>query len=393
MKIELITKSTLTGLLICLGMTLAHGQEDNLVPDPSFEIKDKEQKNLKGYGQLEEFMETWNAATLVPLDVFAAGAKSTRVQVPNNTYGTQSASDGSGYAGIRVYSKDPKSNRNYYQIELDSRLEKNQLYCVSFDISLSDLSRYAVNNIGAVFHDRETEQGNEGTLSSKNFSGGLVQHKTNKVMSLLDGWETVCGTVIGSGTEGYMIIGGFGSDNDMEVEKVKKPAGVYGTIENHAYYYLDNVSVVPIQAKSQCACSAADEIRDDEVYGGEMIPESATDEEVIALSTVYYAFLKRRYNAFDDRIPRMVEILKNNPTWKVKVIGHSDEDEFNEGKINPRYRDLGQKRADEMVKVFVEQYGMAADRFIVDPVENLDPATTSPDRTAENRRVVFQLVK
>ena len=62
---------------------------------------------------------------------------------------------------MRAYSKDPKVKRTYY--EGNSRLWKvNQLYCVSFDISLSDLSRYAVNGVSAVLSDRKVEQGNMG---------------------------------------------------------------------------------------------------------------------------------------------------------------------------------------------------------------------------------------
>jgi flagellar motor protein MotB len=93
-------------------------------------------------------------------------------------------------------------------------------------------------------------------------------------------------------------------------------------------------------------------------------------------------------------IKRLADLLKDNPSWKLRVIGHTDEDEFNEGKINPRYRELGYKRAEEVVKKFGE-FGIAADRFIVDSMEADDPASTrdSDISRAKNRRVVFELVK
>ena len=40
-------------------------------------------------------------------------------------------------------------------------------------------------------------------------------------MSLVDGWETVCGTYIGTGEEEFLIIGGFHTDKDIEDEKVR----------------------------------------------------------------------------------------------------------------------------------------------------------------------------
>jgi hypothetical protein len=365
---------------LILGLNPATAQDDNLVPNGSFENSDL--RKLKKQGELEEYTEDWFRATETFLDLYAEGMKSEKVNIPNNEYGVQGAADGVCYAGLRAYSKDPKMTRTYYEVELTTALEKNQLYCVSFDISLSDLSRYAVNGIGAVLSDRKIEQGNTGLLVRT----PDIMHKTDKVMSLVDGWETVCGTFIGTGEEEYIIIGGFHSDKDIEEEKVKKPSGVMGSQVGHAYYYLDNVKVTPIDAKSQCACSAADEVRTDLVFGEAAPGPDASAEEVVAGSGVYYAFLKRR--------PTGAGILKDNPSWKLRVIGHTDTDEFNEGKINPRYRELGYKRAEEVVNKFGE-LGIAADRFVVDSMEETDPASTrdSDISRAKNRRVVFELIK
>lgn len=375
--------------LLVLGFNPATAQEDNLVPNGSFENSDL--RKLKKQGELETYTEDWFRATEVPLDLYAEGMKSEKVNIPNNIYGTQEASDGVCYAGLRAYSKDPKVKRTYYEVELTTEMEKNQLYCVSFDISLSDLSRYAVNGVGAVLSDRKVEQGNTGVLVRT----PDVLHKTDKVMSLVDGWETVCGTYIGTGEEEYLIIGGFHTDKDIEDEKVRKPSGVLGTQVGHAYYYLDNVKVTPIEAKSQCACSAADEIRTDLVFGAAAPGPDASADEVLAGSVVYYAFLKRRpTGAGEMAIKRLADLLKDNPSWRLRVIGHTDTDEFNEGKINPRYRELGYKRVGEVVKKFGE-FGIAEGRFIVDSMEADDPASTrdSDISRAKNRRVVFELVK
>jgi outer membrane protein OmpA-like peptidoglycan-associated protein len=369
------------------GFNPATAQEDNLVPNGSFENSDL--RKLKKLGELELYSEDWFRATEVMLDLYAEGMKSEKVNIPNNEYGEQGASDGVCYAGLRAYSKDPKLNRTYYEVELTTEMEKNQLYCVSFDISLSDLSRYAVNGVGAVLSDRKVEQGNTGLLVRT----PDVVHKTDKVMSLIDGWETVCGTYIGTGQEEYIIIGGFHSDKDIEEEKVKKPSSIPGSQVGHAYYFLDNVKITPIEAKSQCACSAADEVRTDLVFGEAAPGPDAAPADVVAGSAVYYAFLKRRpTGAGEMTISRLADLMKENPSWKLRVIGHTDTDEFNEGKINPRYRELGYKRAEEVVKKFGE-LGLAADRFIVDSREETDPASTrdSDISRAKNRRVVFEL--
>lgn len=379
-------------LLFGLGFLISGltAQEDNLVPNGSFENSDL--RKLKSQGELEEYTEDWFSASEALLDLFAEGMKSEKVNIPANLYGTQEAADGVCYAGLRAYSKDPKMTRNYYEVALLNRLEKNQLYCVSFDISLSDLSRYAVNGIGAVLSDRKIEQGNTGLI----VRDPDVKHKADKAMSLTDGWETVCGTYIGTGIEEYMIIGGFHKDSDVVEEKIKRPVGVTGTQLNHAYYYLDNVRVIPITAKSECACSAAEEVRTDLVYGSSVVlNESMTDAEIVSVSAVYYAFLKRRpTGAGVQTINQMADMLKANPSWKLKVIGHTDEDEFNEGKINPRYLELGYKRAEMVAESFAE-FGIDGSRLVLEGMENTDPASTRDTEIsrAQNRRVTFEIIK
>ena len=368
----------------------ATAQEDNYVPNGSFENSDL--RKLKSQGQLEEFTEDWFSATEAALDLYAEGMKSEKVNIPNNVFGKQEAADGVCYAGFRAFSKDPKLTRTYFEVALSSELEKNQLYCVSFDISLSDLSRYAVNGVGAYLSDRKIEQGNTGVLDRE----ASVLHKSDKVMSLQDGWETVCGTFIGTGEEEYLIIGGFHKDSDVEDEKMKKPTGIIGVVKNQAYYYLDNVKLTPIEAKSQCACSAADEVRTDLVYGSSIVlNESMSPDEIVSVSAVYYAFLKRRpTGAGSATIAKLADLLKENAGWKLRIIGHADEDEFNEGKINPRYRGLGEKRADQVVAKFAEM-GIDASRLEVEAMENSDPASTRDTdiSRAQNRRVTFELIK
>ena len=197
----------------------ATAQEDNYVPNGSFENSDL--RKLKSQGQLEEFTEDWFSATEAALDLYAEGMKSEKVNIPNNVYGKQEAADGVCYAGFRAFSKDPKLTRTYFEVALETELAKNQLYCVSFDISLSDLSRYAVNGVGAYLSDRKIEQGNTGVLDRQ----ASVLHKSDKVMSLQDGWETVCGTFIGTGEEEYMIIGGFHKDSDCGRRKNEEACG------------------------------------------------------------------------------------------------------------------------------------------------------------------------
>ena len=388
MKINNLLRAVSAATLILTCTLGLNAQDDNLVPNGGFE--DTNIKKLKSYGQMEEFCMDWFAATDVPADVFGEGAKGDKVGIPENNYGTQDAATGLCYAGFRAYSKDPKLKRSYLEVKLPNTLEKDVMYCVSFDISLADKSRYAVNEIGVIVSDRKIEQPNDGDM----IRNADVKQKTNKVFQYMEGWEKFCGTFVGTGQEEYILIGGFGGRNNMEIEKVSRPSGMTGAQINHAYYFIDNVSIVAIQAKSQCKCSKADERDMDLVYGSSSVmDEDMSDAEKIKASVVYYAFLKRTpTGAGKETINNVIEILKANPGMSINIVGHSDDDERSEGAVNARYARIGKNRADQ-VRRMLEAAGISSTRINVTDMSNMDPANTrdSEISRAQNRRVTFEL--
>lgn len=388
MKINNLLRAVSAATLILTCTLGLNAQDDNLVPNGGFE--DTNIKKLKSYGQMEEFCMDWFAATEVPADVFGEGAKGDKVGIPENNYGTQDAATGLCYAGFRAYSKDPKLKRSYLEVKLPNTLEKDVMYCVSFDISLADKSRYAVNEIGVIVSDRKIEQPNDGDM----IQNADVKQKTNKVFQYMEGWEKFCGTFVGTGQEEYILIGGFGGRNNMEIEKVSRPSGMTGAQINHAYYFIDNVSIVAIQAKSQCKCSKADERDMDLVYGSSSVmDEDMSDAEKIKASVVYYAFLKRTpTGAGKETVNNVIEILKANPGMSINIVGHSDDDERSEGAVNARYARIGKNRADQ-VRRMLEAAGISSMRINVTDMSNMDPANTrdSEISRAQNRRVTFEL--
>lgn len=373
-------------LLVAFGLQMA-AQDENLVPNGDFE--NSATKGLKSYGMLDDLCEDWFSGTKAPADLYATGMKSEKVNIPNNLFGKQDAMSGEMYAGFRAYTKDKKKNRTYLQVKLSEDLEEDVQYCVKINISLADLSKYAVNNIGVYMSDRKIVQPNTGPMIKDDFQ---IKHKSNKVMMSQEGWETICGTIVGTGEEEYMIIGCFERDDKLQIEKMKRPKGMTGTQVYDAYYYIDNVEVYPIEAKSQCICSRADEVEPDLIYSKSvMIDESMTPSDVVKNSSVYYAFLKSGVNAIARRsLTNVIKIMNENPNMKLEVIGHCDNDEFDEAKINPRYKDLGKRRADMVVEYLIEQ-GISQMRLVPKSLENTSPANTRPTplSKAQNRRVQF----
>ena len=362
-------------------------QTDNLVPNGGFE--DTNVDKLKSQGQMEEFCADWFAGSSVPGDVYGEGAKE-KVSIPSNKFGKEAASEGLCYAGFRAYSKDPKLSRSYLEVKLPQMLDRDVMYCVSFDISLADASRFAVNDIGVVISDRKIEQPNNGDMVRPYD----VRQKTNKVFQLTEGWEKFCGTFVGTGQEEFLLIGCFGGRNDLDIEKIQRPRGLTGPQINHAYYYIDNVSVIAIVAKSECKCSKAEERNMDFVYvcSSSQLNDKS-DSEKIKSSVIYYAFLKSNPTAVGKAAAiNIVAILKANPEMNISIVGHSDNDEFNEGRVNARFSKIGQSRADK-IKTILLDAGISSsritvsNRFFEDPANNRDAEISR----AQNRRVTFEL--
>jgi outer membrane protein OmpA-like peptidoglycan-associated protein len=388
MKLNNIIRSVAT-IIATTAITLSpQAQSFNLVPNNGFE--DTNIKKLRSYGQMEDVSLDWFSATDVPADIYGDGAKGDKVGIPINDYGQQEPSSGLCYAGFRAYSKDPRLSRSYLEVKLPQMLDRDVMYCVSFDISLADLSRYAVNEIGVVLSDRKVEQSNIGDMILQ----PDVKQKTNKVFQFTEGWEKFCGTFVGTGQEEYIVIGCFGSRSDMSIEKVKRPLGLTGAQQNHAYYYIDNVEIIEIQAKSQCVCSAAEERDMDLVYGSSSVQdEDMSDSDIVKSSSIYYAFLKRTpTGAGKQTLSEVASILKANLSMKITIVGHSDDDEASEGKINARYKMIGKNRADQ-IRRMLESEGIPASQISVSDMGNMDPANTRDTdiSRAQNRRVTFEL--
>ena len=390
--------SLIAAPLAVLSLTLSvSGQAQNLVPNPSFEqvSEDAKEKDIKTFGLINVFSEEWGGATEVAPDLFMEREKESKVTIPCNDYGYQDPADGVFYAGFRAYSKSPKLKRSYLQVQLTEKLEENQMYCVSFDLSLADLSRYAVPDIGAILSDRKIERGGTAPIVQK----PDVQHKSNKSMVYMDGWETVCGNFTGTGEEEYLVIGCFGGDASIEEEKVARSTGHRDCFtgkpqQPQAYYYVENVKVEAIEALSQCKCGAADERDMDLVYGSTSnLPEDASVQEIIRDAAIYYAFLKRMpTTSGKNTIANIAKLMKEDASLNLEIVGHCDDDEFNEGKINVRYKGVGKKRAGQ-VKRLLEAEGISADRITITGRENSDPASTrdSEIARAQNRRVTFSV--
>ncbi len=360
----------------------------NLVLDPSFEFQ--EVKLLKAYGQLPLLLKNWGSPNESKADLYNNMAKSTKVAIPKNDMGTEEPFEGSGYAGFRAFTKDPKKTRTYLQAKLSKKLTKDKTYCVKFNVSLSDLSKWGANNVGLYFSDRKVQNANTNALT---FIPQITE-KTNSPIVTMSGWETICGTYLSNGKEEYIMIGCFGEEDNIKLEKVVKPTTQEGMIMADAYYYIDNIEVIEIESVDACFCGKTEDRDPDLIYSRSSAKKvDMKPSEIVNSTSIWFSYLSVEIpSMFEAELQEVAKLLQANPGMKVELTGHSDNDEQNETKTKKIYVGLALRRA-EAIKQFLVDNGVSVSSITVVGKDNTVPATdkTTPMGKAQNRRVVFQV--
>lgn len=171
------------------------------------------------------------------------------VGVPGNILGNQTARTGNGYAGIIVYEAFTITGcqplfgsgwREYLQGTLSAPLVAGQTYCVTFYVSLADGVKFASNNIGVYFSNTLVNVSCASVSGASNlpFTPQLVYSGPDLINT--NGWQRLQWDYTATGGEQYLVIGNYNDDAGTSYICSNENA-----FNPYAYYYVDDVSVVP----------------------------------------------------------------------------------------------------------------------------------------------------
>ena len=379
-------------------MTFAQDAE-NLVPNGSFESTDKKPKRL---GKIES-ATGWVSPTGVRADLFVK-TKIAEIGTPANIYGSEDPKEGSNYAGIYGFSYGDKMPRSYVMTKFSTPLKKGMTYCVKFNMSLAEASKYASNNIGALIGRKIPGTDSKVSLIEE----GAVVHLSNdyETFSGRYNWTEVCGVYTAKGGEKYIAIGNFSSNEDTKSVRMKKdPKNKEIKVSQivAAYYYIDVVSVKLVDSDKgeKCDCVAG-EVGDDystmvyqKVFTAK---EDATPADRVNERQVFFAFGKSKLSAEGKKsLDLIAEILKENPDSKLRIMGHNNAEEDLVGEENDYYADVDNKRIASVMKYLMDK-GIAESRLIptrkgADAPNEQEASDLDDDevKQAKNRRVTFIL--
>lgn len=211
----------------------------NLVPNPSFENI----TSCPGNGSEIYMAPPWfqpcvysgNTTISSSSDLYNTCSPYWSDGVPINVIGYQFARTGIGYIGIYGY-VDTLNIREYIEVPLPITLVANNIYCLTYYVSLANACGIAVSNMGAYFSvDSLLDNTN---LKAIDFVSPQIENALGNMLGDTANWMLVSGSFIAAGGEKFMTIGNFHKPANTNTQMLNN-GGI-----NRAYYYIDDISVI-----------------------------------------------------------------------------------------------------------------------------------------------------
>ncbi len=362
--------------------------ENNLVVNGSFE---EVEGKLKRLGSIE-MAKGWKSPTGVNADLFSETVAGSPVSAPRNQFGDQSALSGVNYAGVLWWSYQNKQARSYLITKFKTPMRKGQKYCVKYYASLSDLSKYATNEMGAYISKIQVAKKEPASLTYS----PQVPVLRSKIYDDMYSWQGVCGVYDAQGEESHLIIGNFAATEKTDNIKPKRPKGENRPQQMIAYYFIDDVSVTPIKSNSECTCEQIDKAESEFIFSrrGAMTPSMKPAQRVDATVIYFKRFQRTIDPAMYSWIEEMAEHMIADPTIRVRLTGHIDETEKDRMRMRPDLEALAEERAETVKEALVEA-GVDAGRITVAAkgADELADDTGTEVGMSKNRRVEVELVR
>jgi len=327
--------------------------------------------------------------------------------VPNNVFGNEMTAENGGalYAGFVAYRPGRESSlRSYITIPFlkgkgNVSLSKGLEYCIQFDVSLAESSKFACNNVGA-YLTKEAPSTPSGII---NASENIIRGKHNRIHQGFFGWDKVCQIYTAKGDEKFITIGNFDANSATKYITVKKPKTSEVEALKHAYYYVDNVTVKLIGSEEECQCIATSQMSNVEEYStlvyakGSNIDETMSLSDKISANVAYFGFGKKDFTAGSKEALKFIAAqLKANPELTLVITGHADAQEEELGTTKEEFKDMGMVRAKYAERYFMAQ-GIDLSRLTIKSMgaemSSREIADVDEDelKAAKNRRVEFSL--
>lgn len=222
---------------LILGLLTLKLNAQNLVPNYSFENYISCPSAGSNIWQAPPWGDTFNDN----IEYYNSCASPCFMSVPCQSSGSfQYAKTGGAFVGFWFLNGYGGNYREYLQVELLDTLENGKCYHIKYYINLHNSIKYAINNFGLYLSN---------TYHTSNFNGEVlsifipqIMNFKNEIINDTLNWVEISGVYTATGGEKFITIGNF--MDDANTDTLDTGNGTYPG----AYYYIDDVSVIPIDS-------------------------------------------------------------------------------------------------------------------------------------------------
>ena len=347
----MILRSFAVLLILFFGKQLS-AQAQNLVPNPSFEEFVSCPGSLS-HKPAEFNIPNWKGIGLATPDYFNACGTG-EADVPYNWAGVSDAFDGKGFVGVFTYMNTVDSiryfnnYREYVQTTLLHPLIKDSSYILEFHYKLSSYSMYSIDRMGMLLTDTALNIKHDQALNIEPTLSIVQDSALTRTTGL---WETARMDYKAKGGEQYLVIGNFHTWKATKSYKIRFRAVAEPLLAEAAYYYLDDIKVIPKNIGGEQLLT-------------QLIPEFSTENikagKSYVLKNIQFEF--NSYTLTDTSFPeldKLAEYLIKNSSIYIQVHGHTD-DQGTEVYNNKLSRDRAQSVAKYLVSKGVRPHRLEA---------------------------------
>ena len=303
---------------------------------------------------------------------------------PDFYYSNVGGLSGTGFVGIRVFSL--RKDIEYIQNQLRQPLVKDSVYCFSAYLRLSPGSRYATNAFGFLLSEEKQIINTEEVLTVR-----PSKHLNTQVLNYKSEWMKVQCTYKAKGGERFLTLGSF--QNHKELKLVEVPGKVA-----ESYYYMDDVSLVPIAKEEDCICNFQDKRLPE--------PDTLIEERFVLETTTPFDTLKKGDKIVLDNIHfdndesrllaesyttlfELLTYMKGNSSLEIEIGGHTS------SVGSARHNTVLSLRRAKAVMKFLINNGIDEDRIVPMGYGPDYPIADNETKEGqrENRRVEFTVLK
>ena len=365
--------------LFFLDVTICHAQ--NLVSNGNFEEYKKCPFKI---GELDRYLNYWFSPTYASPDYFNNCTKNRQLNPNRNESGRQTPHSGDGYVGIIVLSSQLNmGGREYISVKLKEPTVKKQLYCVSMFVSLAENSIYYSNRMGFYFSEKRINQKNSDVIGVT----PTINNNPNTYLNNYQDWVLISDTITFTNSFKYLTIGNFFDNSNTERKKLKiKNKLRTNFYENNTYYYIDDVSVLPISSARECACAVVQDTTNVLAVAPLIKHDSISVGKTLVLTSVYFNNNSSELLAVSyAELTLLVSYLQAHSSLTIAISGHTD--------------DIGKEESNQLLSTaraqavanYLIQHGILATRISCKGYGSSQPlqSNTTDEGRAQNRRVEF----